>query len=88
MLVGLVLLIPFGIFSAINAAATLKYEVEEAQIAVGLNAQISGEQKKAKASEISRKEENLMQMQTIYIGLSAAALIGVGVLLYNRKRFG
>jgi hypothetical protein len=58
-LVGLALLIPYGILSAIGAAMTLKYEGSEAHIAVDMNRDLTEPQKGIRHNEITRKEEHL-----------------------------
>jgi len=86
-LLGLVLLIPYGILSAIGAAMTLKYEGNEAHVAVDINKSLSEQQKIARHEEIIEKEQHLKQIQNIYFAVSAAAFVFIGVLIYNRKRF-
>jgi hypothetical protein len=87
LLVGLVLLIPYGILSAIGAAMTLKYEGSEAHIAVDMNKDLPRPQKDIRHNEITDREQHLKQMQNVYLGISATAFVGIGALLYNRKRF-
>lgn len=86
-LVGLVLLIPYGILSAIGAEMTLKYEGNEAHVAIDINKSLSEQQKSARHDEITEKEQHLKLIQNVYFGVSAAAFVCIGVLIYNRKRF-
>lgn len=86
-LLSLIFFISYGIISTLGIAITLKYEVEEAHIAIDLNNNLSTLQKDANHGKISERQQQLKQMQTTYVIISAVTFSGTGILLLNRKRF-
>lgn len=77
----------YGIVSALDAAMTSKYEVDEAYVAIELNKSLSDHQKIIKYEEVSEMEQQLKNTLATYTGMSVVSFIGILILLYNRSKF-
>ena len=87
LLVGLFLLVVYGLVQTAGTGVSLKYQGEEAHLAIDLDRQLSAQQKRERHQEVMDLEQHLKRKQIICLGFSAVSFLGFGLLLYKWNYF-
>jgi hypothetical protein len=87
-LVSSILFLVFALclYASINTGVSLKYEVDESQIAVGMNDKLSQPQKENRLSELGKRGWYLKtQIAVLRVG-SALSIISIVLINIRKKR--
>jgi hypothetical protein len=87
LLFGLFIVIVYGLMQTAGTGVSLKYQGEEAHIAIDLDGKLPAQEKKERHQEVMDLEHSLKRKQITCLGVSAFSFLGFGLLLYKRRYF-